>query len=73
MPKFTVTPLAGPKVAGRPVAIGAEIELTEFEARAELLAGVIVPATAKPAAPAAPAEGGDAPAEATEAPARKRR
>ena len=40
---YRVTPLAGPKVAGRRVDHGATIELTEAEARAELIAGVIEP------------------------------
>ncbi len=43
MPRYTVTELAGPKVAGRRVEHGATIDLSENAARAELLAGVIVP------------------------------
>lgn len=54
---FVVTELAGPKVAGRVVKPGDPIELTAFEARTELLAGVIRPA---PADPEAPVETGEA-------------
>lgn len=39
---YTVTKLAGPKVAGRTVSPGDKIALTEVQARAELLAGAIV-------------------------------
>ncbi|WP_029006401.1 hypothetical protein [Azorhizobium doebereinerae] len=38
---FIVTDAAGPKVAGGAVKPGDTIHLTEFEARSELLAGVI--------------------------------
>jgi len=41
MATYIVTELAGPKVAGRRVSHGDPIDLTENEARAELLAGVI--------------------------------
>lgn len=40
---YVVTETAGPKVAGRTVAPGEELLLTEFEARAELLAGSLTP------------------------------
>lgn len=46
--EYTVTDQAGPKVAGRAVEVGAKISLSEPEARAELLAGAIVPAGTKP-------------------------
>ncbi|QRE74383.1 hypothetical protein [Methylobacterium aquaticum] len=39
--KYTVTDLAGPYVAGRQASPGDEIELTEPQARAELLSGAI--------------------------------
>jgi hypothetical protein len=58
MPRYTVTNLAGPKVAGRRVEPGETIDLSENAARAELLAGVIAPVVDEPAQ--APAE--DAPA-----------
>lgn len=71
MPRYIVTPEAGPKVAGRAAAAGAVLDLTEFEARAELVAGALAPAP-EPAV-AAPLDGADA-GEATDAPAgRKRR
>ena len=38
---YFVTGLAGPKVAGQRVAKGGKLELTEPQARAELLAGTI--------------------------------
>ena len=40
--EYTVTKLAGPKVAGRVAAEGETLRLTEAEARGELLAGAIV-------------------------------
>lgn len=40
---YVVTAKAGPKVAGRRVSPGEEMLLTEFEARAELLAGSLTP------------------------------
>lgn len=39
---YTVTKLAGPKVAGIAAKAGDELQLTEAQARAELLAGAIV-------------------------------
>ncbi len=39
---YTVTKLAGPKVAGRAVSHGQELELTEAQAASELLSGAIV-------------------------------
>ncbi|BAF88153.1 unknown protein [Azorhizobium caulinodans ORS 571] len=48
---FVVTEAAGPKVAGRSARVGETLHLTEFEARTELLAGVIRPAPADPEAP----------------------
>lgn len=66
---FIVTELAGPKVAGRVVKPGDPIQLTAFEARTELLAGVIRPAptdaavsetSEAAAAPEAPVETGEA-------------
>lgn len=48
---FVVTEAAGPKVAGRVVKPGDPLQLTAFEARTELLAGVIRPAPADAAVP----------------------
>ncbi len=42
--RYTVTEMAGPKVAGRRVQVGDVLDLTENAARAELLVGAIVPA-----------------------------
>lgn len=39
---YTVTKRAGTRVAGRQVQVGQELQLTEEQARAELLAGAIV-------------------------------
>ena len=39
---YTVTKLAGPKVAGQAAKAGDEMQLTEAQARTELLAGAIV-------------------------------
>lgn len=65
---YIVTDLAGPKVAGRRVQIGETIDLTENEARSELLAGVITPVVA-----AAPAVAEDAaPADAADEPKKRR-
>ena len=47
---YVVTESAGPKVAGRRATPGDELRLTEFEARAELLAGSLRPKESKPAA-----------------------
>jgi hypothetical protein len=47
---YVVTETAGPKVAGHTVARGEELLLTEFEARAELIAGSLRPKSAEPAA-----------------------
>jgi hypothetical protein len=41
--EYVVTKKAGPKVAGRRVSEGDRLSLTEDEALAELLAGVILP------------------------------
>lgn len=54
---FVVTEAAGPKVAGRSARAGETLHLTEFEARTELLAGVI---RAAPADPASQPETGEA-------------
>lgn len=66
---YRVTTKAGPKVAGRTASPGEALDLTEPEARYELMAGTIVPvagatgpheppapATADPAPPAAEPE-----------------
>ncbi|WP_341992316.1 hypothetical protein [Azorhizobium sp. AG788] len=53
---FVVTDAAGPKVAGRVVKPGDTLLLTEFEARSELLAGVIRPATETEAVAEVPAD-----------------
>lgn len=49
---YVVTEKAGPKVAGRAVAPGEELLLTEFEARAELLAGSLAPKVVEVVEPA---------------------
>ncbi|MGF3027835.1 hypothetical protein ACQVP2_34210 [Methylobacterium aquaticum] len=54
--EYTVTDQAGPKVAGRVAASGDILTLTEPEARAELLAGAIVPKGAD--SKAAPSQAG---------------
>lgn len=61
---FVVTEAAGPKVAGRVAKPGDTLLLTEFEARSELLAGVIRPAADPATAPETPADesGADKPA-----------
>lgn len=51
MPRYTVTPLAGPKVAGRRVEHGDILDLTENAARAEILAGTLLPAIEEEPAP----------------------
>lgn len=52
--RYTVTALAGPKVAGRNVKAGDALDLTDNEARSELLAGVIVLQGSTPVVPASP-------------------
>lgn len=42
---YTVTKLAGPKVAGQAAKAGDELQLTEAQARTELLAGALVEKT----------------------------
>lgn len=53
---FVVTDAAGPKVAGRVAKPGDTLLLTEFEARSELLAGVIRPAAETEAVAEVPAD-----------------
>ena len=70
---YIVTELAGPKVAGRRVAHGDTIELTEAEARAELIAGVIAPHPAESSAAGASIASGPGEAGHDEAARRGRR
>jgi hypothetical protein len=39
---YTVTKRAGPRVAGRPAKAGDELQLTELQARSEVLSGALV-------------------------------
>lgn len=55
---YVVTESAGPKVAGRRATPGDELRLTEFEARAELIAGSLRPKESEPVAEAAEEEAG---------------
>jgi hypothetical protein len=77
--QYRVTTKAGPKVAGRNAGPGDVLDLTEPEARYELMAGTIVPVAdatvtdaGSAADPAPPPAAADAP-EATLKPSSKRR
>ena len=54
---YYVTVLAGPKVAGKRVAVGDSLVLTEEQARSELLAGALTADPALVQAPFGPAAG----------------
>jgi len=77
--QYRVTTKAGPKVAGRTASPGEVLDLTEPEARYELMAGTIVPVAdatvpvaGSAADPTPPPAAADAP-EATLKPSSKRR
>lgn len=66
---YVVTESAGPKVAGRRANRGDELLLTEFEARAELIAGSLRPKESEPVAEGAEEEAGAATETGAEEPA----